>query len=131
MIKERIDNLVDDISVIDPDDLFQYLIDQGNKFRDIPDWASDANRVPGCMSRLWVKHEVIHRGLRFQTCSDSLIVDGAARIVTDIASGIPLDQARLEADELDRLPQILHLSMQRRNGMSNLINRVKQIIRQS
>lgn len=131
MIKERIRNLVDDVSIIDPDDLFQYLMDRGERFRTVPSWASDANRIPGCMSRLWLEYHVTEQGLRFQTCSDSLMVDGTAKIVTDIVSDVPLAQARSEAGELDLLPQILNLSMQRRNGMSNLIGRVKQIIQQA
>ena len=126
MIKNRMDELSDEISMIDPDDIFHYLIDRGKKFSGIPEWANNSNLVPGCMSRLWARTDICNSCVLIRTCSDSMLVDGTARVVSDILNGTPLEQARTEIGELDRLPALLGLSNQRRNGLANLIHQLKR-----
>lgn len=126
MIKERLDELAEQISLIDPDDVFHYLMDRGQRFSGVPEWANDTNRVPGCMSRLWANVDLVPTGIEITTCSDSLLVDGTARVVADIINGVPLEQARGSISELDRIPSLLGLSSQRRNGLANLIIRIRK-----
>lgn len=128
MIRKRLDELAQEFALIDQDDVFHYLVDRGEKFTDIPAWANDTNRVPGCVSRLWANIAVADGVVRARTRSDSILVDGTARVVAEIVDGVDPEVARQEMGELDRVPALLGLSSQRRNGLSNLITHIKKAL---
>ena len=129
MLKERKQSLLEDLSFLDPDQIFEFLIDQGRRFEGKPDWASDSNKVPGCISNLWLVHNLDDKLLHFDVCSDSRLVDGTARILVSLVDGCSPAQLVSELDELDSLPTVLGLSSQRRNGTSYLISRIKGIVK--
>lgn len=129
MIKERKESLIEDLSYLDQDQIFEYIVDLGQKFTRQPEWASDDTKIPGCTSKLWLKHNVIAGNVTFETCSDSRIVDGTARLLISLVNNCCPADIVVELDELDSLPSVIGLSSQRRNGTSYLIARIKSIVR--
>jgi cysteine desulfuration protein SufE len=129
MIKLRKEKLLEDLGYLEQDQIFEYLIDHGQRFSSQPEWASDANKVPGCISRLWVGHDMSKNSLIFKVCSDSRLVDGTARVIVSLVDGCNPGDVVDELDELDSMPSVLGLSMQRRNGTSYLISCIKGIVR--
>ncbi|MEO7199284.1 MAG: SufE family protein, partial [Dokdonella sp.] len=56
---------------------YQYLIDLGRKLGEFPDaWRTDANKVTGCQSQVWLVASGDANRLEFHATSDSSIVAG-------------------------------------------------------
>src|SRR5208282_3430892 len=90
----EIDEIIDNFSVLDDwDDRYRYLIELG---RELPPLAaavhSDANKVQGCASQVWLDTNVRPNGaggpvLTFAGDSDAHIVRGLIAILFAIYSG--------------------------------------------
>ena len=56
---------------------YQYLIDLGKKLPPFPaEWQTEANRLLGCQSKVWIVAEGDASRLDFHATSDSSIVSG-------------------------------------------------------
>jgi len=112
----------------DWEERYRYLIDLSRK---IPEMAqedrTDANRIFGCQSMIWVSVTGDGEFVHLSAASDSAIVQGLAAIVVGVLDGqliedaIAIDLAALFlAIGLDS-----HLSPTRRNGLHGMVEQVQ------
>ena len=67
---------------------YQYLIDLGRRLPAFPEeWKTEANRIKGCQSMVWVVAEGDAERLEFHAISDSSIVSGLIYLALRVYSG--------------------------------------------
>src|SRR5215468_8131598 len=67
---------------------YQYLIDLGRKLPPLPEeFKTDANKVQGCQSQVWLVASGDARHLEFRAISDSAIVSGLIALLLRVYSG--------------------------------------------
>ena len=107
---------------------YQYLIDLGRKLPAFPDaWKTDANRLHGCQSMVWVVPSGDAARLDFAAASDSAIVSGLVFLALRVYSG--RSAAEILATEPDYIAAIglgKHLSPTRSNGLAALLAFIRQ-----
>ena len=129
-----IDEIIENFSFLDDwDDRYRYVIELGRGLSPLSDAArSDANKVQGCASQVWLATHVKPDGaagptLTFVGDSDAHIVRGLIAILFAIYSG---KSARdiLSTDAVavfERLGLREHLTPQRSNGFRSMVERIK------
>jgi cysteine desulfuration protein SufE len=129
-----IDEIIGNFSVLDDwDDRYRYLIELG---RDLPPLAqaahSDANKVQGCASQVWLDTTVRPNGrggpvLTFAGDSDAHIVRGLIAILFATYSGKSAnDILGVDAIKLfEGLGLREHLTPQRSNGFRSMVDRIR------
>jgi cysteine desulfuration protein SufE len=129
-----IDDIIENFSFLeDWDDRYRYVIELG---RGMPPLAanehSDANKVQGCASQVWLATSVAGNGasgpmLTFQGDSDAHIVRGLIAILLIVYSGKHAkDILATDAIALfERLGLREHLTPQRSNGFRSMVERIK------
>jgi cysteine desulfuration protein SufE len=106
---------------------YQYLIDLGRKLPPLPDeLKTEANKVHGCQSQVWLVADGDARALTFRAISDSAIVSGLIALLLRVYSG------RSAAEILDTPPRFIeaiglaqHLSPTRSNGLASMLKRIQ------
>ena len=130
----NIDNLITDIEFFDNwEDKYKYIIDLGKTSPSLSEEdKNEKNKVDGCASQVWflVKQEEENNDklLYFKGDSDALIVKGLAIILFSIFSG-KTPKEIIEIDAFEKLKELnleKNLTMQRSNGLSAMIKRIKQ-----
>ena len=130
----NIDNLITDIEFFDNwEDKYKYIIDLGKTSPSLSEEdKNEKNKVDGCASQVWflVKQEEENNNklLYFKGDSDALIVKGLAIILFSIFSG-KTPKEIIEIDAFEKLKELnleKNLTMQRSNGLSAMIKRIKQ-----
>lgn len=121
----------DDLAFLDDwDDRYRYLIDLGKAMAPLPAAAySDANKVQGCASQVWL---LMHRDpatgtLSIRGDSDALIVKGLVALVVALFDGrSPADIRAIDAKAFfDEIGLSSHLTAQRSNGLASMVARIK------
>jgi cysteine desulfuration protein SufE len=117
----------------DWEDRYKYLIDLGKELPELSsDERSDANKVRGCVSQVWLITSVSDGPdgapvLTFRGDSDALIVQGLVAIVTTLFSG-KTAQEILDTDVesiFNKLGLQEHLTPQRSNGLRSMVGRIR------
>lgn len=129
-----LDEIVENFSFLDEwDDRYRYLIELGRTLEPLPEAAhSDANKVLGCASQVWLETKVETDGpgeptITFRGDSDAHIVRGLVALVLALYSGKTPSQI-LAADAqglFQELGLAAHLSQQRSNGLRSMVERIK------
>jgi cysteine desulfuration protein SufE len=126
------DDLVQNFQLLeDWEDRFHYLLDLGRQVPAIDDaQKTDANRVGGCQSQVWLEAWTTDDDpprFTFVANSDAQLVNGLIAILMVIYNGRPVDEvARTDATPVLRdLGLEEHLSPTRRNGMHAIMQRVR------
>ncbi len=116
----------------DWDDRYRLLIDLG---RGLPPMAdalkTEATRVRGCASQVWLYPTVEADALRFAADSDAAIVKGLVALVLLDVNGRPaaaIDVAATRA-RLDALGLSKHLSSNRTQGLASMLARIGELAR--
>jgi len=129
-----IDEIIDNFALLDEwDDRYRYLIELGRQLPPLAAEAhSDANKVQGCASQVWLDTSVRPNGaggpvLTFEGDSDAHIVRGLIAILFAMYSG---HSARdiLSTDAVatfERLGLREHLTPQRSNGFRSMVERIR------
>ena len=112
------------------DDRYRLLIDLGRALPPMPDvLKTDATRVRGCASQVWLYPTAQGDHLHFEADSDAAIVKGLVALVLllvqdrDAAS---IDPAAIRA-RLDALGLSKHLSSNRTQGLASMIARIGEL----
>lgn len=116
----------------DWDDRYRLLIDLGRALPAMPDaLKTDATRVRGCASQVWLHTR--HDGdlLRFAADSDAAIVKGLVALVLMLADGRPASaiDGRKIRSRLDGLGLAKHLSSNRTQGLASMVARIDELAR--
>jgi cysteine desulfuration protein SufE len=129
-----LDEIIGNFSVLDDwDDRYRYLIELGRELPSLPDGArSDANKVQGCASQVWLDTTVRPNGARgpvlvFAGDSDAHIVRGLIAILFAMYSGKGAGEIlKLDAVKLfEELGLREHLTPQRSNGFRSMVERIR------
>jgi cysteine desulfuration protein SufE len=129
-----IDEIVGNFSVLDDwDDRYRYLIELGRELPPLADAArSDANKVQGCASQVWLETVVHPNGaggpvLSFAGDSDAHIVRGLIAILFATYSGrVAKDILAVDAVKLfEEMGLREHLTPQRSNGFRSMVDRIR------
>jgi len=129
-----IEEIIDNFSVLDDwDDRYRYLIELGRELPPLAEAAhSDANKVQGCASQVWLDTKVRPNGARgpvlsFAGDSDAHIVRGLIAILFAIFSGKHAkDILAIDALGLfERMGLREHLTPQRSNGFRSMVERIR------
>jgi cysteine desulfuration protein SufE len=102
---------------------YQYLIDLGRRLPPLPEEArSEANRVQGCQSKVWITSTGDAARLEFDAASDSSIVAGLVYLALRVYSGrSAADILATQPDYIERIGLSKHLSPTRSNGLSSVL----------
>jgi cysteine desulfuration protein SufE len=130
MITDKIREMGDNLRLLEGHDRLHYLIDKAKDMEPLPEAAKiDDNRIRGCASKLWIIGGAKEDGtMMYQVDGDAHISKGTAKIVTDIVNGEPRNEvANLTVESFTPLGIKELLTMQRQNGLGELINRIIRI----
>lgn len=127
-----LDDIIETFEALDPgEERYRYLIDLGKAVQGLPeDDKTEATRVHGCQSRVWLVLTVTDGRLHIGADSDAFIVRGLLAVLLAIYDGQPVEIARA-ADAKAVFEQIGlegHLSMGRRNGLYAMIQRIQAAV---
>jgi len=112
------------------DDRYRLLIDLGRALPPMPDaLKTDATRVRGCASQVWLYPTGDATRLHFDADSDAAIVKGLVAIVLLLVQDRPADAIDTTAirARLDALGLSKHLSSNRTQGLSSMIVRIGEL----
>lgn len=107
---------------------YQYLIDLGRKLPDLPaEWKTEAHRLHGCQSMVWIVAEGDTQRLDFHAISDSAIVSGLIYLALRVYSGRSAAEiAATDADYIADIGLAKHLSPTRSNGLAALLAFIRE-----
>ncbi|MCQ4163680.1 SufE family protein [Tahibacter harae] len=110
---------------------YQYLIDLGRKLGDFPaEWKTEANKVHGCQSQVWLVPSGDAARMEFAAASDSSIVTGLIALLLRVYSGRSAEAIlATEPRFVESIGLARHLSPTRSNGLAAMLQTVKQYAR--
>ncbi|MDX5360376.1 MAG: SufE family protein [Alphaproteobacteria bacterium] len=130
-----LDDLVENFELLDDwEDRYRYVIELGKELEPLdPADHSDATKVEGCVSQVWLRADLDETRdvLVFRGDSDSHLVRGLVAILLALYSG----RTRAEILEIDaqgalaRLGLTEHLTPQRSNGLASMVRYVQAYAR--
>ncbi len=107
-------------------DRYRYLIDLGRKlppFRD--EWCTDAHRIDGCQSQVWMHYEMTGDVLDIRATSDAAIVSGLIALLIRVYSLRPPEEILATHPEfVERTGLKGYLSPTRSNGLASMLSAV-------
>ena len=130
-IGEILDDLVAEFDLLgDWEERYRYVIELGKELEPLGDAErSDANKVRGCASQVWLVTEPEGNGvLRFRGDSDAHIVRGLIALLLRLYSGRPAAEI-LAFDAkaaFEKLGLSGALSSQRSNGLAAMVARIRR-----
>lgn len=130
--QEAQDAIVEEFSFFsDWTERYQYLIDLGRKLPPLPEeLRTEASKVQGCQSQVWLVAGGDAQKLSFRANSDSAIVSGLIALLLRVYSG------RSAKEILDTEPRFIeaiglakHLSPTRSNGLAAMLTTIREYAR--
>ncbi|MET0231454.1 MAG: SufE family protein [Rhodanobacteraceae bacterium] len=107
---------------------YQYLIDLGRKLPPFPQaLKTDAYKVTGCQSQVWLVPSGDAHRLEFQATSDSAIVSGLIALLLRVYSGRSASEIlATEPTFIEAIGLAKHLSPTRSNGLAAMLAAIRQ-----
>ncbi len=130
----KIEDLIVDFEFFDNwEDKYKYIIELGKNCPSLnEDEKNNDNKVDGCASQVWliIKKEKLGDKviLKFRGDSDALLVKGLVVILFSIFSEKSPDEI-IKIDAFEKLRNLdleRNLTMQRSNGLSSMVKRIKE-----
>ncbi len=130
----KIEDLIIDFEFFDNwEDKYKYIIELGKNCASLnEDEKNNDNKVDGCASQVWliIKKEKIDDKiiLKFRGDSDAILVKGLVVILFSIFSDKSPDEI-IKIDAFEKLRNLdleKNLTMQRSNGLSSMVKRIKE-----
>lgn len=130
MATEAFEELVEDFEFLEEwEDRYRYVIDLGKAMEPLAEELRvPATKVDGCASQVWLHAQFDGGALHFDGASDAMIVSGLIAVLRKLYNGTPA-RAVTQIDaraEMGRLGLNEHLSAQRSNGLTAMIERVRE-----
>lgn len=118
----------------DWEEKYRYVIELGRDY-DALDEAlrTDAIKVDGCASQVWMLPKMDNGVFSFQGASDAIIVSGLVAILAALFNGKAAEQAsEINAlEEFQTLGLGQNLSAQRSNGLRSMIQKIEAFLERS
>jgi cysteine desulfuration protein SufE len=130
MILDKIKEIGENLKMLEGHDRLHYLIDKAKEIEPLPATAkTEDNRIRGCASKLWLIGGAREDGtMIYQVDGEAHISKGTAKVVTDIVNGEHRSAiANLTVEDFTPLGIKELLTMQRQNGLGELIDRIIRI----
>ena len=128
-IEEKVEDYKKTLAMFpDPQEKYQYLIEQAKKNEDFPqELRIDEFKVNGCQSQVWLVPEEKKDKLYFKSDSDALIAKGLVTLIASIYSNeAPKDIANSKIDLMEEFELGVILSPARRNGALSMLKTIKE-----
>lgn len=123
------EDIREDFALLDDwEDRYRYVIELGRQLPELPESArTDANKVRGCASQVWLETSETDGRLHFLGDSDAHIVRGLIAILFALYQDrTPKDILSIDAHgELAALGLAEHLTPQRSNGLASMVERIR------
>jgi cysteine desulfuration protein SufE len=131
MANPAFEDIVDDFEFLDDwEDRYRHVIDLGRAMEPLDEALKvPANKVHGCASQVWLFHRIEDGRFHFDGDSDAMIVRGLVAVLRLLYNGLPVAEVvKVDARaELTRLGLNEHLSAQRSNGVTSMIERIRKV----
>lgn len=132
--EDKLQALVSSLALVeDPQERLAHVVDSARRSPPLPtESRTEANRVPGCVSVVWLAGEVREGRCQFRCAADSPLVRALMSTLCDFFSGLtPAEVAACELDPLEALGLLRNLSPTRRNGLASARRAIQAIARQA
>lgn len=124
------EEIVDTFSLLDDwTDRYQYIIDLGKQLPPFPEeYKTEDYRLKGCQSQVWIRTDLVDGLLHIRATSDSAIVSGLIALLLRVYNDRrPGDIIATPPDFIRRIELESHLSPTRSNGLSAMIQQIRQM----
>jgi cysteine desulfurase/selenocysteine lyase len=130
-----LDEICTELDDLEGQERLQYLMELGDELPDFPvEWQSEANRVLGCMSQVWVVPQVSPasddvKKLHFRGTSDAALVRGLMAFVLAVYNDHTADEILNYPIEetIERAGLRNLIGMQRSSGLRSMIRRIREL----
>ena len=127
-IREIEEEIIEEFAMFEnPMDKYEYLIDIGKQLPEMSEAnKTDDNLVKGCQSKVWLHASRNGERVLFEADSNTVITKGIIGLLTRVLSNQKADDilnAKLEF--IDKINLRGHLSSQRSNGLTAMIQKMK------
>lgn len=126
-IQTRIEQIVERFSKFkDWEDRYGAIIDLGKSLPLMKDeFKTEANKVKGCQSQVWLFAELSGDKVIFHADSDATIVKGLVALLVEVYSGSTPDEILMTKPTfLETIGLREHLSMSRANGLNSMVKQI-------
>ena len=130
MILDKITEMGENLRMLEGHDRLQYLVDKAKEVEPLPDAVkTEDNRIHGCASKLWIIGGANEDNkMQYRVDGDAFITKGTAKVVTDLVNGAHKSEvANLSVENFAALGIKELLTLQRQNGLGELIHRIIRI----
>lgn len=130
MILDKITEMGENLRMLEGHDRLQYLVDKAKEVEPLPDAVkTEDNRIHGCASKLWIIGGANEENkMQYRVDGDAFITKGTAKVVTDLVNGEHKSEvANLTVENFTALGIKELLTLQRQNGLGELIHRIIRI----
>ena len=120
--------IIEEFSLFDSwDDKYEYIIDLGKKLPPLEDvFKTDANRVRGCQSTVWLTADFREGKVHYKAESDAVIVKGLISMLIRVLSGQSPDAIiSAKLDFINQIGMMTHLAQTRSNGLLSMVKQMK------
>ena len=134
-LDEKQQSLIDDLNIIDdPHERLNEVVSRGRAMKLDDVHKTEANLVPGCVSRVWLRSELVNGRTCFLCDADSPMVKGLAALLCELYTGAdPAEVAEVAVVE-PRLWEACGftkmLSPTRLNGLAGMRMRIRALANQ-
>jgi cysteine desulfuration protein SufE len=126
---ENIENeIIEEFSVFDEwMDKYEYIIEMGKALKLLDNkFKTDDRKVAGCQSQVWLNTRFEDGKVIFDADSDAIITKGLIGLLIRVLSNQkPEDIVNAKLDFINKIGMKEHLSMNRANGLTAMIKRMK------
>lgn len=126
-LEERKESLLAELKAIqDKDERLKYIIQLGRTMPKMDDSLKiDHFMVKGCISKAWLAPQLEAGRIFFHADSEALIVKGIIALLLKVYNhGTPEEILAVDSSFLTQVGVTEHLSMNRRNGLANILKMV-------
>jgi cysteine desulfuration protein SufE len=117
-------------SLYDWEERYSYLIQMGRKLPVFPEESrTEANKVIGCISQVWVVSDFVDGRIQLQADSDAFIVKGLIAMLVALLNNKTSEEVLLVDIEsiFSEIGLDEHLSPNRRNGFVAMVQRIRNM----
>lgn len=131
-LEEKQQSLIDDLNLIhDPHERLNVVVTRGSAMKLAAEHKTEANLVPGCVSRVWLHGECVDGRTSFICDAESPMVKGLAALLCELYTDAePAEVTAVEPRVWDACGFSKMLSPTRLNGLANMRNRIRTMARQ-
>jgi cysteine desulfuration protein SufE len=111
----------------DPMERYEYIIELGKKLPPLPEsFKTDDFLVKGCQSKVWLRAYEKDKRIYFEADSNTAITKGIIALLVEVLSGQHAEEIiSAPLHFIDVIQLRSHLSSQRSNGLTLMIQRMK------